>query len=709
MAVQKFTAAEVLDMLENVQDDDLDHYHEELEQESGDESPAFGDYTDEDGQQVLVDSDLLHPSVTSSLRRQNEDVLPCEMDSLLLCDAELRDDDVVDSDTSSAEDEPVLDIGDQTNFSASIGSESSEPETVPGHQIRGGQRRGRGRGQSRGRGRGQRLGRGRGRGQSHSVEQGPESENQSSGEEGENESLGEEQNNQSTSRERNAAWRWSPNKMQVPNSTIVYADKPSPKGDSLNSNTPLDFFELFLDNDMVDRIVEETNRYACQERSAQNHLSPWSEVAREDILAFISMNIAMGIISLPSIRDYWSNEPLMAHPWFGTVMSRNRFQQILRYFHIVDNSIAQDRASPGYDKLWKIRPLIDQINRVSQANFTLGREVSIDESMIGTKARISFLQYLPKKPTKWGVKVWVLSDSKTSYIYNFKIYTGKDGNIIANGLAYNVVYELMAGCNNKGHYLYVDNFYTSPQLFHDLQKDGTYCSGTARINRRNFPKELKRQRREKSTRDDIKTLYHDSITAVRWFDKRDVLMLSTIFQNETVIADRRSGHSVLSITCPKIVSDYNAFMGGVDAADQHMMYYSCGRKGIKFWRRITWRLLDQVVLNSHVLYNLLQEQKCKTLLTQKQYRITLAYALAAPMHLMVRGPGRSPRMRNLDRLKGKHFATNKQPRKRCAVCAKKKTPTGKVKDTKTSNYCQKCDVYLCKGRCFQRFHTLVKY
>ena len=37
MAAQKFTAAEILDMLENVQDDDLDHYHEELEQESGDE------------------------------------------------------------------------------------------------------------------------------------------------------------------------------------------------------------------------------------------------------------------------------------------------------------------------------------------------------------------------------------------------------------------------------------------------------------------------------------------------------------------------------------------------------------------------------------------------------------------------------------------------------------------------------------------------
>ena len=42
MAAQKFTAAEVLDMLENVQDDDLDHYHEELEQESGELGSSEG-------------------------------------------------------------------------------------------------------------------------------------------------------------------------------------------------------------------------------------------------------------------------------------------------------------------------------------------------------------------------------------------------------------------------------------------------------------------------------------------------------------------------------------------------------------------------------------------------------------------------------------------------------------------------------------------
>ena len=50
--------------------------------------------------------------------------------------------------------------------------------------------------------------------------------------------------------------------------------------------------------------------------------------------------------------------------------------------------------------------------------------VSIDEQMLETKARISFLQYLPKKPKKWGVKLWVLADSLNGYVPAFEIYTG---------------------------------------------------------------------------------------------------------------------------------------------------------------------------------------------------------------------------------------------------------------------------------------------
>ena len=304
--------------------------------------------------------------------------------------------------------------------------------------------------------------------------------------------------------------------------------------------------------------------------------------------------------------------------------------------------------------------------------------------------------------------MWVLSDSATGYVYKFKIYTGKEDDI-SHGLAYSVVTGLMSELKRKGYHLYMDNYYTSPKLVKDLFEDGIYSSGTVRSNRKHFPPELKPKKGQSMVRGDMEVLYHDYITAVHWMDKRDVLMLSTIYQDETVNVDRRSGHSMLSVSCPKIVQDYNAHMGGVDVADQHMMYYSCGRKIMKYWRRITWRLLDQVVLNSHILYNNIQQSKCKSSVSQKEFRIMLSYALAAPLQYQLQSVGRPPKDRSLNRLKGKHFPSKKHPRKRCIVCSKKRTPEGKYKDTKTNSYCDKCNVYVCTGQCFRCYHTMLKY
>jgi len=45
--------------------------------------------------------------------------------------------------------------------------------------------------------------------------------------------------------------------------------------------------------------------------------------------------------------------------------------------------------------------------------------------MIGFKGRLGFIQYMLKKPQKWGImKVFVLSDAHNGYMYNWHLYTG---------------------------------------------------------------------------------------------------------------------------------------------------------------------------------------------------------------------------------------------------------------------------------------------
>ena len=61
------------------------------------------------------------------------------------------------------------------------------------------------------------------------------------------------------------------------------------------------------------------------------------------------------------------------------------------------------------------------------------------------------------------MKVWALADSKLGYIYNWKLYCGKEEQG-RKPLGERVVVELLSGLENKGYHIYFYNFYTSPTL-----------------------------------------------------------------------------------------------------------------------------------------------------------------------------------------------------------------------------------------------------
>ena len=120
-------------------------------------------------------------------------------------------------------------------------------------------------------------------------------------------------------------------------------------------------------------------------------------------------------------------------------------------------------------------------------------EISIGERMVKSKARFSFKQYIRNKHTKWVFKLWCLYDSRTGYTFNFAVYRGKEGEVLsANGLGHDVVMNLAGPFLDQGYRIYIDNYYTSPQLLKDLYEKKTYATGTMASNRKGFPEEIKR-------------------------------------------------------------------------------------------------------------------------------------------------------------------------------------------------------------------------
>ena len=106
-------------------------------------------------------------------------------------------------------------------------------------------------------------------------------------------------------------------------------------------------------------------------------------------------------------------------------MSGRRFELLLSNLHLNDDLKMPPRDSPNFDKLYKIRPLLDKLVKAFQRHYIPDQNLSIDESIVGFKGRLSWIQYMPKKPTKWGIKTWTLADASNGYIWNMKVYTGK--------------------------------------------------------------------------------------------------------------------------------------------------------------------------------------------------------------------------------------------------------------------------------------------
>ena len=73
-----------------------------------------------------------------------------------------------------------------------------------------------------------------------------------------------------------------------------------------------------------------------------------------------------------------------------------------------------------------MRPLLSYLEEKFKSIYDPGQDLAVDEAMIKFQGRSSLKQYMPMKPIKRGIKVWVLGDSKNGYFSRIEVYTGND-------------------------------------------------------------------------------------------------------------------------------------------------------------------------------------------------------------------------------------------------------------------------------------------
>ncbi|XP_050410991.1 piggyBac transposable element-derived protein 4-like [Patella vulgata] len=480
--------------------------------------------------------------------------------------------------------------------------------------------------------------------------------------------------------------------------------EPGPTDILEEGKNEFDFFSLFFGLNLYTLIAEETNRY--HDAKYQNGEKNWSNVTPEGIRDFLALRVFMSISTQPRTNMYWSRDYYFGNYKIADIMTRDRFDKISENFHTNDNSTNPARGEINHDKLHHVRPILDHVLDNCSKRYNPHQNTSIDEAMVAFRGRIGFKQYMPAKPVKYGIKVWVRADPNNGFVNEFQVYTGKENMTAEIGLTSRVVLDLTRKCQFQNMIVNVDNFYTSANLFRELENVGIFARGTCRTNRKNWPKNLKPKDEDvkKWPSGEYKIMQASNLTAGMWKDKRIVNFMSTADSPLSTVEVQRKQKdgTVKTVKCPVTIKEYNSNMAGVDRSDQLRMEYPTYRMSKKWWLYLFYFLFDLSISNAFVLYKESKKHVKKT----KNGKIIPTSLLEFKMNLFKKMIGNARNGRKRKRVEsgediptapGGHYPMRTAKRARCRQCSKSK------KRAETNLQCDNCLVYLC-ATCFRAYH-----
>eukprot|EP00112_Aurelia_sp_Birch-Aquarium-sp1_P021273 Seg5684.2 transcript_id=Seg5684.2/GoldUCD/mRNA.D3Y31 product="PiggyBac transposable element-derived protein 4" protein_id=Seg5684.2/GoldUCD/D3Y31 len=182
--------------------------------------------------------------------------------------------------------------------------------------------------------------------------------------------------------------------------------KPGPTKVLSAEEKEMDFLNLLFPENMYELVAEQMNLYASQKLLTKAD-PPWQNTSPKEIKGYFGIRLFMAIKNLPETKMYWSDDVIFGGDRVKLIMPRNRFDKISQYLHVNDRSKMPGRDDPDFDKLFLVRPIVDVVKTKCLENYKPHKECAVDEAMIAFRGCVDFRQYLPAKPTKYGIKVWM--------------------------------------------------------------------------------------------------------------------------------------------------------------------------------------------------------------------------------------------------------------------------------------------------------------
>ena len=441
----------------------------------------------------------------------------------------------------------------------------------------------------------------------------------------------------------------------------------------------------------------------------------WKPATVDEMKAFFALVMTMDLVHQQDMRYYWSTDPVISTPFFSTIMPRNRFLLLLSFLHYNDNTNYIPRGQDGYDPLYKLGTVYHDLTHLFTTNYYPTKNIAIGEGLVPWKGNT----HHPDNPDKFGIKSYQLCD-QTGYCCKYELYTGKRGCVSEQGATYDLCMRLMDTYLNRGHHLYVDDFYTSPLLFAHLYEQGTGACGTLRTNRKHVPPLIKEGKPDKGQ---LLVANNGPLMVMTYHDKSQVSLCSTLHKSVMTDSGKVTMGTEEPIMKPDAIVDYNKYMGAVDRSDHTLQYHAMRRKTLKWYKKVMFHLFDLCSVQAYLIYKM---QTNKPVL-HRTFKRELVKQIVTPLDLpKVKPKGRphvdATTLRRLEPDFNVHYHAQiekqrgkKSYPKNCVVCnagerrylEQQGNPIPHRPGRQTSVKCGGCNVPLCVMPCFKIYHTCV--
>uniref|UniRef100_A0A8C3H844 PiggyBac transposable element derived 5 n=1 Tax=Chrysemys picta bellii TaxID=8478 RepID=A0A8C3H844_CHRPI len=370
----------------------------------------------------------------------------------------------------------------------------------------------------------------------------------------------------------------------------------------------MDFFQLFVPDNVLKNMVVQTNMYAKKYQERFGKDDAWMEVTLTEMKAFLGYMISTSIHHCESVLSIWSSG-FYSNKSIALIMTQPRFEKILKYFHIV-----AFRSSQMTHGLYKIQPFLDSLQHGFDSTFRPSQTQVLHEPLIDEDpvfiATCTERELRKRKKRKFSL--WVRQCSSTGFICQIYVHLKEGGGADGLDTLKNkpqlhsmVAKSLCQNASGKNYIIFTGPSITSLNLFEEFEKQEIYCCGLLSSRKSDctgLPPSMLHNPDAPQSRGQYRIKMKGNMSLICWYNKGHFRFLTNAYSpvQQGVIIKRKSGE----IPCPLAVEAFAAHLSYICKYDDKYSKYFISHKPNKTWQQVFWFTISIAINNAYILYKM---------------------------------------------------------------------------------------------------------